>query len=283
LLAQDPSVFQYDEVLDDIKAERNEESVAQAVRADVQTQKKRTGLTVPEGAEGVRTGVKRQTKYIEKVKVATDRRRVEQQIVEDRLLKKEKNARKDAEVFVTEAFKEELKKRQKFVDELERQEAMDEARAAEKQEHGTGFADMYRNLLNGGLATSRGGEKVKEVAAPRQDLESVDAKTNVKIEQEVLDRRKAVKKEGDDTMHDVDDVATKSEDVKAEAETTAAASVHGVQDVVGPPAPEPGSKQAEAVEEEDRRAEKALSARERFLARKRQQQAAEAAAAAAEG
>ena len=32
------------------------------------------------------------------------------------------------------------------------------------QENGKGFADMYRNLLNGGLASSRGGEKLKEVS-----------------------------------------------------------------------------------------------------------------------
>lgn len=35
---------------------------------------------------------------------------------------------------------------------------------AEKQEHGSGFASMYRNLLNGGLASSRGGEKALQTS-----------------------------------------------------------------------------------------------------------------------
>merc|ERR1719436_341850 len=198
MVAQDPSVFQYDEIIDSVKEERDQDVGSQQVRTDVMEQKKRVGLTVREGSEEVRAGTKRQAKYIEKVLVATDRRRVEQQIVEDRLLKKEKDARKDCEVFVTEAFKEELKKRQKFVDELEAQEVQDNIKAAEKQEHGRGFADMYRNLLNSGLATSRGGEKVKEITAARTETEvkeEAEAEAEAEEEQEEA-KKEAVKGDG---------------------------------------------------------------------------------------
>merc|ERR1712087_599944 len=116
------------------------------------------------------------------VMIAVDRRRVEQQVVEDRLLQKEKNARQDAEVFVTGAFKEELKKRKKFEEELEQQDFRDSLKAAEKMEQGRGFADMYRNLLNGGLATSRGGEKVREQAPARIELEKIEEKKDEKDE-----------------------------------------------------------------------------------------------------
>lgn len=262
-MAQDPSVFQYDEVIDEIKQERQEESGLQVVRTDVLTQKKRVGLTVPKGAEEVRAGAKRQAKYIENVMVATDRRKVEQQIIEDRLLKKEKNARKDCEVFVTEAFKEELKRREKFVEELEAQEMRDNLKAAEKQENGTGFADMYRNLLNGGLASGRGGEKVKERAAPRSELVKKELKEEVKEELEESAK---------------DEASYKSERLKEEIEEGGVGVLKaGVQDVADAEEAEPGSKKARLAEEKVERVEKAMSARERFLARKRA--TAEAAAA----
>ncbi|CAJ1420399.1 unnamed protein product [Effrenium voratum] len=133
LMAEDPSVFQYDEILDDMKEELGVEGISDKIRADPLQQKKRVGLHVPEGAELVKTGTKRSAKYVEKVKIATDRRRVEQQIVEDRLLKKEKEARQDCEVFVTEGFKDELKRRKKFEDELEEQEERDQKHAAREQ------------------------------------------------------------------------------------------------------------------------------------------------------
>merc|ERR1719436_1867026 len=197
MVAQDPSVFQYDEIIDSVKEERDQDVGSQQVRTDVMEQKKRVGLTVREGSEEVRAGTKRQAKYIEKVLVATDRRRVEQQIVEDKLLKKEKDARKDCEVFVTEAFKEELKKRQKFVDELEAQEVRDNLKAAEKQEFGRGFADMYRNLLNSGLATSRGGEKVKEITAARTELPSSKEEVKAEAMAEAEEEKEEAKVKGD--------------------------------------------------------------------------------------
>jgi len=260
LLAQDPTVFQYDEVIDEIKDELNEGGGSQAVRTDVNTQKKRVGLTLPEDCQ-VRTGTKRAAKYIERVMLATDRRKVEAQIIEDRLLKKEKDARKDAEVFVTEAFKEELKKRQKFVDELEAQEARDEHKAAEKQEFGTGFADMYRNLLNGGLASGRGGTKVKELAPALEESKEEP--------KEVL---KEELKEEEEVESMVEEKKLKGEVLKEEADAEAS---FGVLDAsVQEPA---SAKAARKAKEEEGRAEKKLSAKERFMARKK----AEAASAAA--
>lgn len=255
LQAADPSVFQYDEVIDDVKRDMDvEPPSAQQVRTDVLTQKKRVGLVLLPGAENCMAGRKREAKYIEKVIVATDRRRAEQQIVEDRLLKKEQDAREGREVFVTGAFKEELKRRKKFEDELEQQELRDQRRDATKQEDGKGFADFHRTMLNGGLATSRGGEKLKEQAPAREDLEMEDA---VKKEEEAdEDEKKDAKAE----------IAQKEESEDAQG--------HGVQDVEGP---SEGSKAAKAMAEQEERAEKAMSAKERFLARKKA--AAEAAAA----
>lgn len=252
LLAQDPSIFQYDEVIDDIKQDLSVEAMPQAVRTEPMEQKKRVGLTVPRGATDVMTGSKRPAKYIEKVIVATDRRRVEQQIVEDRLLKKEKDQRKDCEVFVTEAFKEELKRRKKFEEELEAQEMQDDAKAVEKQENGTGFADMYRNLLNGGLATSRGGEKLIERAAPKVEVK--EEEPGAKAEEVKAEEVKAEE--------------VKAEEVKEEQHAEQQPQ-HGLQDVAAP-----ADKKAEKAAEQERREQKASSARERYLARKQQTAAA---------
>uniref|UniRef100_A0A7S4Q1V6 Nuclear speckle splicing regulatory protein 1 N-terminal domain-containing protein n=1 Tax=Alexandrium monilatum TaxID=311494 RepID=A0A7S4Q1V6_9DINO len=253
--AQDPTVFQYDEVIDDIKQDLDVEGPSQLVRTDALEQRKRVGLTVLRGADAVKTGTKRQSKYIEKVIVATDRRKVEQQIIEDRALKKEKDQRQDAEVFVTDAFKQELKRRKKFEEELEMQEMRDTMKAAERQEDGLGFADMYRNLLNGGLASSRGGERVREQAAPRVELPEGEVKQDVS---------KEVKEE------EVKAGAAVKEDVKEEGGSS---SSHGVQDVApvsaagAAEAPLP-KKEREAKENAERQ-EKAMSARERYLARRR--------------
>jgi len=251
-------------VIDDVKRDMDiDVPSAQMVRTDALEQKKRVGLTVRPGAEAVQVGTKRDAKYIEKVMVAVERRRVEQQIVEDRLLKKDMNDRKDKEVFVTQAFKEELKRRKKFEEELEAQDARDARKEATKQEDGRGFADMYRNLLNGGMATSRGGEKVLERAAAREELEGDVKKEEVKKEEEDDDEKDTVK----------------MEDVKAEetdAETKAEGTGHGVKDVVSAPIETADAKKMREAAEKEQREEKAMSAKERYLARKR------AAAAAAE-
>lgn len=270
LMAVDPSVFQYDEVIDDIKAESGMEVTSSQVHADAMTQKKRTGLTVRVGSEAVATGNKRLAKYTDKVMIAVDRRRVEQQMVEDRALKKEKNARADAEVFVTQGFKEELKRRKKFEEELEAQDARDEARAAEKQENGLGFASMYRNMLNGGLATSRGGEKIKEQAKAYEDLKQEE----VKQDERITRMTGGVKKEEEDVK---DEIA--KEEAKEEVEEK---KEHGLMDVVeqedsaadAADTAEAAEKRRQEKAEEERkekeqREEKTMSAKERFLARKK--------------
>ncbi|CAE8706614.1 unnamed protein product, partial [Polarella glacialis] len=229
------------------------------IRTDTALQKKKVGLTVRDNCE-VGTGTKRTAKYIEKVLVATDRRKVEQQVIEDRLLKKEKEARKDCEVFVTEGFKDELKKRKKFEDELEEQEERDKRMSAEKQENGLGFASMYRNLLNGGLASSRGGAKAKDVNPAREELAG-DIKAEVKEE---------VKDEPEDEKMD----EKMQEDVKQEVkeETEGDGPGHGVTDVQ---AETPAEKELKKEEVKVVREEKAMSAKERFLARKKGLAAAE--------
>mmetsp|Transcript_95136 Transcript_95136/g.188475 ORF Transcript_95136/g.188475 Transcript_95136/m.188475 type:complete len:341 (+) Transcript_95136:106-1128(+) len=259
LQEEDPTVFQYDDVLDDIKQGSDAVQATQQVRTDALEQKKRVGLTLRQGAEDVRTGSKRQAKYVDKVLTATDRRRAEQQIIEDKLLKKEKNARQDAEVFVTEAFKEELKRRKRFEEELEDQEIRDKIKAAEKQENGLGFADMYRNLLNGGLASSRGSEQAKELSAPRIDGPT-EGELHAEAKLEAKDEAKEEVKE---------DIA---EEVKEEPEKpTAATEVSSAEVAAAAAAVGPVTKKEHIAEQVAQRDQRVLTAKERYLARKRQQ------------
>jgi len=247
LQAADPSVFQYDEVID--SAPQGDDSTAQKVRADVFEQKKRVGLS--------NAGTKRklEAKYIQNVITATDRRKVEQQIVEDKLLQKDKDRNKDCQVFMTEAYKEEMKRRKKFEEELEAQELRDQMNAAEKQEHGRGFANFHSNMLKNGLASSRGKETVNELAPAREEVkkEEDDDKKDVKEEE---------KDEVDVKMEEADGESTADRGAKAEAklEDESQQLSHGVADVQ--------TSSSLGAQNEEHRAEKTMSARERFLARK---------------
>merc|ERR1719382_489126 len=109
-------------------------------------------------------------------------------------------------------------------------------------EQGRGFADMYRNLLNGGLATSRGGEKVREQAPARIELEKVEEKKDEEVKEEKVE----VKEEQDQIESGVVDAKADPEldDVRA-------------------------AKRAKMEEDKAERETKTMSAKERFLARKR--------------
>jgi len=247
LQQEDPTIFQYDEVIDDAKLSAGIEVSSQAVRTEALAQKKRVGLVLPSGRVGVKTGDRREAKYIDKVIVATDRRKVEQQIIEDRLLKKEIDANKDREVFVTPAFKEELARRKKFEKELEVKEMLDNRTAAEGQDHGAGFASFHRTLLDGGLASGRGSEKVVELAKAKED-----------VKEELKEEPKGELKDELGGEHGVANAVAAGVLAGSSDETAAVitAQLAAQKDVAA----------AEGVEV---RKTKALSAKERYLARKK--------------
>lgn len=278
LQAADPSVFQYDEVIDSLREEAGYETGSQVIRTDVLTQKARTGLILREGSEAVRAGNRRQAKYVEKVIVATDRRRVEQQIAEDKMLAKDKDKNKDAETFITQGFKDELKRRSKFEQELEQQELIDQKKAQVNLDSGRGFAaSFYGHMLNDGLATSRGGEKIKEQAPAREGGGHIVGQAPRSVAAANVGVVKAEPEEEEDTPSTMEVEAgvklEAKEEIKAEAaEERTAGGAPGVAEVAAPSSLARGTKralEAQAMEEcKEKREEKALSARERFLARK---------------
>lgn len=146
LLQEDPTVFSYDEVYE----EECSAPLSQNLHTDALEQKKRVGLVLRSAPE------KGQSRYLTKIIAATDNRKVEQQIIEDKLLKKKReeegNMFGDKEEFLTAAYKEELKKRNQFEEDMKNKDQVDEANDAMRKQQGLGFADFNRNLLNSGLA-----------------------------------------------------------------------------------------------------------------------------------
>jgi len=263
-------------------------------------------LCTREGSDAVRAGTQRSAKYVEKVITATDRRRVEQQIIEDKMLKKDAEKNQQGETFITSGFKEELKRRKKFEDELEQQEINDQKKAAENLQNERGLSGFYQNLLGSGLASARGAEIVKAQAAAREGdgkvvgaaprsaaAQALAAKASAAVKEETPDEDTliAAKKESDSEM----DI---KEEVKLEEPAASDGPIVDASDASGPapssPAPGPAlpqvamealaaaakNKRPRDEEEAEQRETKVMSAKERFLARKKA--AAEAAAAAGE-
>lgn len=149
---EDPTAFQFDELL----AEDEDACLAKA-KSKVQTegldQKKRVGLFIPTG--GPNDGKKSQ--YIQKLEKVREFREMEKEIVEQKVInrerKKEKNLYGEKDVFVTSAYKERLKERDSFLKAQKAKDEEDEARDAGKMEHGMGFAAFHRTLLDSACDT----------------------------------------------------------------------------------------------------------------------------------
>mmetsp|Transcript_8667 Transcript_8667/g.21355 ORF Transcript_8667/g.21355 Transcript_8667/m.21355 type:complete len:366 (-) Transcript_8667:131-1228(-) len=127
-LKQDPTVFQYDEVFDNIQTKRADQVAAAKKEKRV-----------------------RKSRYIENLMKKAKEREIEQAIVEERVLLKERKENDhlygDKGKYVTGAYKKALKERELWMRERERLDAIDEAKA-EKAKDGLGYnAGLMSHLL----------------------------------------------------------------------------------------------------------------------------------------
>lgn len=103
-LEEDPNIFAYDEVYDDMKKEQNQ----------------RAGVSTASG-----DGAKRQSKFIGGLKQNAEMRKIAEERRIDRKIEREREAEgdqfADKEIFVTEAYKQKLLER-KLYDEREKKE-----------------------------------------------------------------------------------------------------------------------------------------------------------------
>jgi len=143
---EDPTAFQFDELLED-----EDEKIREAkkkIQVEGLEQKKRVGLFVPDGGPQVN----QQSRYIGNLEKAKEFRDMEKEIIEQRVINRDrkkditKHGEKDA--FVTSAYKKRLEERDEFLRGQRAKEIRDEERDATKMEHGLGFAALHRTLLD---------------------------------------------------------------------------------------------------------------------------------------
>jgi len=253
LQKEDPSVFQFDELIEDDGRKR--ESI------EGLEQKKRVGLFVPSGGPLKVPS----SQYISQLERRKEFRDMEKEIIEQRVInrdrKKEKDAHEDKEVFVTSAYKDRLKEREEFLRELASKEKIDDARDASKMEHGFGFAALHRNMLEEGLrkpvgvpvsddtGASSSSANLKEESAVKSDIK--EERTDVK------DDLRGLKREISDDVtgkrHKVEQVQLKE---KQEHDETAENEKQN-------------QRREKEKQEQQEREQKANSAKERYLARKK--------------
>lgn len=133
-LEQDPSVFQYDEIYDNIKSEKDRQF------------------------DDVLQQPKRQSKYVEKLIKTSSERKLERELCSDRKAQREIEAEKelfgDKEAFVTSAYKEKLAQLNQLVNKR-REEELRERRMDITAQDGLGgfYRYMYQHGLDGSSGT----------------------------------------------------------------------------------------------------------------------------------
>lgn len=130
-LKEDPTIFQYDEVYDEMSANREE-------------------------AKKAKSNVNRESKYINKLLVAAEKRKIEYESRIERKVQKEREAEgdqfKDKEVFVTAAYREKLEAMKKAEEEAQREEYLENIGDVLKQKDLSGF---YRHMYEQKLGSDK--------------------------------------------------------------------------------------------------------------------------------
>lgn len=137
-LKEDPSIFQYDEVYDEMSANREE-------------------------AKKAKSAVNRDSKYISRLLVAAEKRKIEYETRLERKVQKEREAEgdqfKDKEVFVTSAYRQKLEAMKKAEEEAQREEYLESIGDVRKQKDLSGFyRHMYEQKLGNDKAETKPAE-----------------------------------------------------------------------------------------------------------------------------
>ncbi|VIO90660.1 Hypothetical 45.1 kDa protein C16C10.6 in chromosome III, putative [Brugia malayi] len=167
-LAEDPTIFDYDNVYEELQANKNQK-IAEIKAADKE----------------------RKSKYAEQILEAHKKRLLAQQSREERKQQKEREAEAgqfdDKEKFVTSAYKKQLAEMENFRLQEAVDNRLDELTAVERQKSGVWKGGFYRTLLNdivgdnGAIKTEEGDIK-QEFISPTTDVQqtSVDSVEHAK-------------------------------------------------------------------------------------------------------
>lgn len=172
-LKQDPTVYQYDEVYDDIERSKVEEKI-----------NKKT--------------VEKKAKYIENLLKAADRRKREQEHRVERMVQKEREAEgamfADKESFVTSAYRAKLEEFKKMEEEEKRMDRLEAIGDVTKQQDISGF---YRHLYH---QTVDPDKKVEEKVEIKKEDDGGEASKNVKKSSRIVPDKDTENVDGDDPL-----------------------------------------------------------------------------------
>lgn len=152
-LKEDPTIFQYDEVYDEMSANREE-------------------------AKKAKTTEHRESKYISRLLVTAEKRKLEYETRLERKVQKERDAEgdqfKDKEVFVTKAYREKLEALKKAEEEAQREEYLESIGDVRKQNDLSGF---YRHVYEQKLGSDKTEAKSSEKTESIPEIKKIDEKT----------------------------------------------------------------------------------------------------------
>lgn len=148
-LKVDPTIFQYDELYDEMSANREE-------------------------AKKAKSNVNRESKYINKLLVAAEKRKIEYETRLERKVQKEREAEgdqfKDKEVFVTAAYREKLEAMKKAEEDAQREEFLENIGDVLKQKDLSGFyRHMYEQKLGNDNVATKSEEKIEPTEVKKKD------------------------------------------------------------------------------------------------------------------
>lgn len=157
-LKEDPTIFQYDEVYDEMSANREE-------------------------AKKAKSNVNRESKYINKLLVAAEKRKIEYETRIERKVQKEREAEgdqfKDKEVFVTAAYREKLEAMKKAEETAQREEYLENIGDVMKQKDLSGFyRHMYEQKLGNEKVDAKPPTEGDEKEEPVSETKNKDSKTS---------------------------------------------------------------------------------------------------------
>lgn len=148
-LKVDPTIFQYDELYDEMSANREE-------------------------AKKAKSNVNRESKYINKLLVAAEKRKIEYETRLERKVQKEREAEgdqfKDKEVFVTASYREKLEAMKKAEEDAQREEYLENIGDVMKQKDLSGFyRHMYEQKLGNDNVAAKSEEKIEPTEVKKKD------------------------------------------------------------------------------------------------------------------
>lgn len=188
-LKEDPTIFQYDEVYDDITATREEAKKAKSTEV-------------------------RESKYISRLLVTAEKRKLEHETRLERKVQKEREAEgdmfKDKEVFVTASYRAKLEALKKAEEEAQREEYLEGIGDVRKQKDLSGF---YRHMYEQKLGNEKTDEKKESdepAPAPTPDSSTKDEKSKI----QVPNKKRAYRKHNEDESDEEEPSKTDDKNVE---------------------------------------------------------------------